>query len=231
MVKSMYQMFLNLRNNQQDACLLKGEEYSVEACGNQLALLAWHEFAEFQLLFFYNDPSAPEKAGKSALKSVLLNDSLGYFAQMIEKFHRGVCLYVAARHTKKRKYRQHARKIRNIIHSWKKVGNPNVVYYCNFLDAEHAALEGKYDKAEEHYMKAIKFVARTGYLHHAALFNELYSDFLLLELNDKDEAKYRLEEAIKYYEDWGALGKVHQLKKSSLMRRLRASMISPSNNT
>ena len=114
-------------------------------------------------------------------------------------------------------YKHHAKRIRKAIHKWKSAGNPNAVYYCIFLDAEHAALQGKRAEAETQYKKAIQFAGRSGYLHHAALFNELYSDYLLREHNDTDEARYRLEEAIKYYQDWGALGKVEMLQKSSLL--------------
>mmetsp|Transcript_11394 Transcript_11394/g.27485 ORF Transcript_11394/g.27485 Transcript_11394/m.27485 type:complete len:139 (-) Transcript_11394:916-1332(-) len=134
---------------------------------------------------------------------------------MMETFHRAVCLYVAARRTKKRKYKQHARKIRKQIHKWKEAGIPNVVYYCIFLDADDAALRGKHDEADGYYKEAIQFVARSGYLHHAALFNEMYSDYLFRERNDKDEANYLREEAIRYYEDWGAHGKVDKLLKES----------------
>jgi hypothetical protein len=50
-------------------------------------------------------------------------------------------------------------------------------------------------------------------MHHAALCNERYADFLLQELSDEEEAKYRMEEAIRFYEEWGAVGKVGMLKK------------------
>ncbi|KAL3934394.1 MAG: hypothetical protein SGBAC_009883 [Bacillariaceae sp.] len=135
---------------------------------------------------------------------------------MQETFHRAISLYVAARRTKKGKYKKHAKKIHKTIRNWKKEGVPNVVYYCIFLDAEKAALAGKHEEAETQYQKAIQFVGRSGYLHHAALFNELYSDFLLREKKNEDEARYRLGEAIRYYDDWGAGGVVARLKKSSL---------------
>ena len=177
MMKSMWQMYLYLRSPPENKSpfLLKGDVTSIEACGDDELLLAWHNFAEFQLLLFYNDPSAPDRA----IRKKLTTASNFHFTLMIECFHRCVCLYGAARRTKKRKYKGQAKKLRKVIHSWKKVGNPNVVYYCIFLDAEHAALEGKYDEAESLYKKAIQFVGRSGILHHSALFNEYYSDFLL----------------------------------------------------
>lgn len=194
--------------------MLKGEVHSIEECEGDPATMGWHGFAEFQLVHFYNDPKAADKAIKNI--GALGKKVPGYFSIMIDTFHNGVTLYAAARRTKKRKYKKHAIKIRKQINKWKKVGNPNVVYYCIFLDAMHAALEGKYDEAESLYKRAIQFVARSGYLHHAALFNEIYSDFLLQERNDREEAKYRLLESIRHYESWGAMGKVARLRESSL---------------
>jgi hypothetical protein len=81
------------------------------------------------------------------------------------------------------------------------------------LSAEQAALSKNYTRAEEKYKKAIVLAARTGRMHHAALCNERYADFLLQELSDEEEAKYRMEEAIRFYEEWGAVGKVEMLKK------------------
>ena len=225
MVKCFYQMCLNLQDPEKghNPCELKGEVHSIEECEGDLLLLAFHDFAECQLLLFYGDPSAADRSLESSLEKV----SPGYFSRMIETFHRGICLYVAARKTKRRKYKQRAKEIRKILHKWKKVGNPNVVYYCFFLDAEHAALNGKYDEAEKHYQKAIQLAARSGYLHHAALFNELYSDFLLRERDDRDEAKYRLEEAMRYYQDWGAFGKLEQLEQSELLEQVESARTLP----
>jgi tetratricopeptide (TPR) repeat protein len=210
-------MLLILQNPQLDELpiRLKGEVHSIEACAGDTFILACHNYAECQLLLFYDDPTAADRAISGA--EVLSKASPGVFDIMLETFHRGICLYVAARRTKKRKYKQHAKRIRKQIHKWKNEGVVNVVHYCIFLDAEHTALGGKYEAAETHYKKAIQFVARSGYLHHAGLFNKLYSDFLLRERNDIEEARYHLEEAIRYYTDWGALGVVERLKKSSLL--------------
>lgn len=206
-----------LQNPQQDhhPFKLTGELHSIEACAGDPFISAVHNVMECHLLLFYDDPSAADRAISGA--DVHSKAAPGAFDHMQETFHRAISLYVAARRTRTRKYKRHAKKIRKTIHNWKREGIPNVVYYCIFLDAENAALEGNHDEAERHYKNAIQFVCRSGYLHHAALFNELYSDFLLREMNDKDEAGYRLEEAIRYYKDWGAMGVVARLRKSSLL--------------
>ena len=131
---------------------------------------------------------------------------------VLKPFHRAVALYAMARKTRKRKYKRQAKKIRKKIAKWQKSGNPNVSHFVTFLDAEQAAVNKKYDEAEDNYSKAIITVARCGYLNHAALFNERYADFLKTERNDEGEAMYRWREAIRYYRDWGAHGKAHQLE-------------------
>lgn len=61
------------------------------------------------------------------------------------------------------------------------------------LSAEQAASEKDYKKAETLYQETIVSAARTGHLHHAALCNERYADFLWKELVDEDQARYRME--------------------------------------
>jgi hypothetical protein len=168
-------------------------------------------FSEGELIIFSGDY---ESAAKRAIKKggMYEKELPAFFMIMIETFHRGVALYAMAQKTKRRKYRARAEIIRKTMMKWMRRGNPNVTYFVQFLTAEHYALGSKLDKAEEHYRKAIVFTARTGHLHHSGLFNERYADFLLNARKDVNEAKYRLGEAIRYYEEWGATGKVQQLK-------------------
>mmetsp|Transcript_40364 Transcript_40364/g.97469 ORF Transcript_40364/g.97469 Transcript_40364/m.97469 type:complete len:104 (+) Transcript_40364:1084-1395(+) len=100
-----------------------------------------------------------------------------------------------------------------MIKRWVKNGNPNVQHYCCLLNAEKAALAKKQKAAEAFYKYAIVLAARTGYLNDAALINERYAGFMK-EVGDEDEAKYRLEEAIRFYRDWGAYAKVEQLSRT-----------------
>jgi hypothetical protein len=93
------------------------------------------------------------------------------------------------------------------------------------LSAEQAALKKTKQKyAEALYRKAITLAARTGHLHHAALFFERYAyiSFFLLQQKEgprsdvvDEEAKYRIDEAIRLYQEWGAMAKVELLMKAS----------------
>ncbi|KAL3928013.1 MAG: hypothetical protein SGBAC_012833, partial [Bacillariaceae sp.] len=166
-------------------------------------------FAKGELLLFMD----PEKAAKRAIKvgNNFSKHNMGTCLIMIETFHRGVSLYTMARRTGQRKYKNPASKIRKMVESWWNAGNPNVKHYIKLLNAEHEALNKSYDKAEKLYVEAIALAARTGHMHHAALFNERYADLLMHHRKDKKEAEFRLTESIRYYNEWGAIRKVEAL--------------------
>ena len=133
------------------------------------------------------------------------------------RLYRGVALYAMARKHKQRKYKTRAVKIREKVKQWVNEGNPNIEHYDLLLDAEHAALSSKgYDLADDFYQRAIGSACRLSHLHHSALCNERYADFLLHIRKDKTESLYRLSEAVRFYEEWGAMGKVKDLKRQML---------------
>ena len=125
---------------------------------------------------------------------------------------RGLSLYATTRKHKNRKFEKAANATRKMLRKWLKRGNMNVQHYICLLDAEHAALKNRLDTASVFYKDSIKFAARGGFIHDAGMANERYADFLGQELQDKIEAKYHIEEAIRFYSEWGAKGKVKQLQ-------------------
>jgi hypothetical protein len=208
----LWQMTLNLMGKSDEADLLKG---------NTLNSYIWvaktpieHQiflFAAAELLIFNGEFEA---AAESALKrgDAYAKALPSHPTVMLETFHRGVALYAMALRTKERKYKKHAKRIKKTIEEWTKGGNPNVKHYLCFLNAEQAAMDNRYNVTEEFYQDAIRLAARSGHLHHAALFSERYSNFLLeTGAGDKREVKYRLEDAIRFYAAWGADGKVQRL--------------------
>ena len=80
------------------------------------------------------------------------------------------------------------------------------------LQAEYAALSKKYEKADDLYKQAISHAVRNDHLHHAALFHERFAEYRLELRNDRKDGKYHLEKAIRYYTEWGAVGKAEHLK-------------------
>jgi len=78
------------------------------------------------------------------------------------------------------------------------------------LDAEIARLEGRELDAEHLYEKAIRSADANGFVHNAALANELAARFYALRGFEKIAKGYR-QEARDGYLRWGAHGKVKQL--------------------
>ena len=90
--------------------------------------------------------------------------------------------------------------------------NTTIQYYYMFLTAEHLALNKKQKEAKMKYEEALAVASDLGHLHHLGLLNERYSDFLLRDFGLEKESKYRMEESIRYFREWGAVHKVEALK-------------------
>eukprot|EP00957_Ditylum_brightwellii_P212386 15367210-Ditylum_brightwellii.AAC.2 len=89
------------------------------------------------------------------------------------------------------------------------------IAYNLLLNAENAAVESKKNQQEHAiklYKSAIITSARGGYAMDAGLAHERFADFLLNKIGDTQEAKYHIEEAIRCYNGWGAMGKVNHLR-------------------
>eukprot|EP00526_Cylindrotheca_closterium_P016622 CAMPEP_0113645882 /NCGR_PEP_ID=MMETSP0017_2-20120614/24204_1 /TAXON_ID=2856 /ORGANISM="Cylindrotheca closterium" /LENGTH=326 /DNA_ID=CAMNT_0000557681 /DNA_START=153 /DNA_END=1129 /DNA_ORIENTATION=- /assembly_acc=CAM_ASM_000147 len=188
-----WQMLLNLRYPKcSDPTKLQGEIFNPETLkGNDNFFVSQIHLAECRLMLVYDRPALAKVA--IACRDLFFKLNPISFQVMGETFDRGVALFATARHTKnrlkRRKYIRNAKKIHSTIKSWEKAGNPNVFTYRILLDAEQAALYGKRKKAEDSYKNAIiVLVARAGHLHHAALFNELYAEYLYQGCNDEEEA-------------------------------------------
>jgi len=214
MVRTHWQMLINLTDPScSNPSALEGNIYSAEKDNGDFAgLLSAKTLFLGELLLVNNDDYEV-----TAMRAIEIGNKYaklvpGYFMIMPETFHRAVALYAAALLTKKRKYIGHARKLKKTIYKWAKAGNPNVQYYHMFLTAEQLALDKKYDLAEQKYEEAIETVMSVGHLHHIALLNERYADFLIKERSLEEKSRDRLKQAIHYYKEWGAIRKVKALE-------------------
>ena len=206
-----WQTALNLMgdNSNKDPCVLKGEAlpdpdvilndhdnpvpraiYNVQQ-SRLCSIFGKHDQGANQAIRV--PPLSEESPGSSLIMGSLFTDAISLFAM--------------ARKTRKGKYSKPAEQIRSKIKTWSKKGNPNVLHYSELLDAEHKAFKGKLSIARNYYQSAITIAIRGGFIHDAALANERYA-ITALELNDEDEAIYRLKESIKLYKEWGAQKKV-----------------------
>jgi len=212
--KNYYQMVLNLNDPScEKPSVHIGEIYTdtKEDHRGNLVHLADKLVAEGELVFWHEDYEVSAKRalmiGETHAKIAPAN-----FWNQIESFHRGVALYAAAIKTKKGKYKRAGNKIRKKLATLTQYDNTTIQYYYMFLTAEHLALNKNYKAAKMQYERAIEAVGKLGHLHHLGLLNERYSDFLLRELSLEKESRYRLEQAIGYYKEWGAVHKVKALE-------------------
>ncbi|KAL3945087.1 MAG: hypothetical protein SGBAC_000816 [Bacillariaceae sp.] len=216
-VKVQWQMMLNLQGEEEETTELKGEIFDLESFPPKSAMQkSFTYFAQLELFIYYGEYEA---AANLAIENGNLFESNGVgdsYAQT-EAFHRGLALYAMARKTKQSKYKQRANKARLTIEKWSKDGCPNVVHFLRLLNAEKAALDNKHKLAEDLYKSAIIKAARPGLSQDAALFSERYADFLGQPLmycqGLEDDAKYRIQESIRYYTEWGAMKKASMLEK------------------
>ncbi|KAL3938239.1 MAG: hypothetical protein SGBAC_006816 [Bacillariaceae sp.] len=229
------QMLLNLTTiSSNDSTELEGDVFSKSKEGKvDKANLPNITFAEGELHFFSGDYVAAAKRalkvgegfergvgahfmlfiGKSSGEVATFqstNESLNF--KWIETYHRAAALYAAAIQTKQWKYKGAAKKLRNKIAKWEKMGNPNVKYYVQHLNAEQAVLEKKFDDADRLYKDAIETVIALKHLHHAGFIHERYADFLERDQGIVDESKKQLKESIRHYKEWGAEGRVKMLE-------------------
>lgn len=132
----------------------------------------------------------------------------------IDSFLKGVCLFAAAQDTGKRKYNRHAHKARATIADWWKKGNPNSQHQLSLLDAECYAWNKKWEDAAISYQKAITLASRSGMIQDAALANERYGACLLSQgkKEDLDDVRFRLNQAMKLYQEWGATAVVESVE-------------------
>ena len=221
-VMVMLQATLNMMGKSQETTLVTGEamnqdEFLSEALlpedGPVLAHLHAHRvclhafFGEFDvgaaLVVAENAPQLP-----------------GAAFSMAHEYMKGVCLFAAARNNttkNNRIYRTHAKKVLKKIEKWVKDGNPNVRHCEMLLKAEKAALDGKTLQAKNYFDTGLGLAERGGFVHHVALANERFGEFLLQHQRDvvsvnRKQGLRRLRDAVKCYESWGAQAKVTQLR-------------------
>jgi len=212
-----WQMMINLQLPPSSASKkVEGEKYSQssEIFAGAPSKVANENLARGELLLFFADHAARTELLMGKEKGNSYAEQLqGYFVGRIETFHRGIAWFAMARRTGNRKFRSEAIKVKKQVSKWSKAGDPNVKHYDLMLNAELAVLDKKYDKADEMYKQAISHAVRNDHLHHAALFHERFAEYRLQVHDDRDDGQYHMDQAIRYYTEWGAIGKAAKLKK------------------
>lgn len=130
---------------------------------------------------------------------------------LYSRLHAALLCIDAGRRTRKRKYITYGKKLARMAKQWVEKGNPNILQINALLNAELAALANQRQLAISYFESAVLLAARRGFLHDQAKINERFASFALNVMNDDSTASFRIREAVKLYEEWGAQGKVNQL--------------------
>jgi predicted ATPase len=121
------------------------------------------------------------------------------------------CIEVARR-TGKQEYLLEAKRLRKWIVNWARKGNPNLQHWKALLDAEFAVIHGREKVAIKKFQHAVDLANEGGYIHDAALANELWGTYLLEVTGDKQEAEIKVRTAVTQCIRWGALAKAQRIK-------------------
>lgn len=212
-----YQMFMNLAGRTDtDPLSLSGEFCTAENHAEWYAQDPfYHHHCRLWECYVRTLYGAHEECADLVIKyghnSAAKSNPGTFSMSMFEVICKGVSCAVAARITGKKAHRKNAVAIHRRVKSWIQQGNPNVAHVEAFLDGQLSAIAGKQHAAIKSLQVSIVIAARGGLLLDAALFSECFGEYLME--SDCDEATFRLQEAIKYYREFGAHRKVHILEK------------------
>jgi hypothetical protein len=122
----------------------------------------------------------------------------------LRRCYTGLAAFAVGHARGKKKYLHLGTKILKEVKEDVKQGSVNAHPILSLLVAEESRTQARYDEA-------IKVCARSGLIQHQAYMYER-AGLALMDKQDKGGAEYYLSLAMELYEDFGALGKVLQLK-------------------
>ncbi|MDJ0531811.1 MAG: AAA family ATPase [Xenococcaceae cyanobacterium MO_207.B15] len=230
------QLNLNLQGLGENKFLLIGESFDEskmlpfwQATNNATSLLAFY-VAKLILCYFlkdYQQAIVNARKGKQYLEA-----AVGTMCFTVYHFYASLAMLAVYPEQSgiKSTYLQEIVSYQQLLKQWATHAPDNHLYKYELVTAEIARVLGKNQQASEHYDKAITEAAKAGYMHEAALAEELTGEFYLSRGKTKI-AGYYLTDAYYGYWRWGALAKVQDLesKYSELITRIPTSELTATN--
>lgn len=165
-----------------------------------------------QSAFYFRDI---DNAGIAAKENSSFKDAdWPGFHVLPDPFYRALVWIEAARTHKGSQYARKARRCIKKMEKGTKQGLVNLYHMTLIAKAEYATLKSKPSQVEQckaAFDEAVSVSTRSGFTQHAALTNELTARFML-RCGDNDWGTHYIKMATKGYQDWGAHGKVEQLR-------------------
>lgn len=204
-----WQVLQNLLGLSSDPLVLNGTVVNLD-CVKEEQLYYLH-VRQVELAAWMCDDVNGAGVADKLKKDIAADDFAGTFnANSLEVFT-ALLSYGAARKTSSRIYLSAARKAHRLVKKFGRQGNPNFVHAEPLLDAELAALKKQRQTAKKCYEESIRRAARRGFINFQALACERYADYMH-ECGNNEEAKYRWNQAILLFTEWGAVAKVKQVR-------------------
>ena len=218
LIEIINQAVLNLHHGATDPAILIGAAFDEVKRRPQLeeahdgTSLCYLHFQKLYLCILLN--RYEEAAENAQLGLPYLDSARGICAFTRYHFYRGLAdlrRYSAASPSERRKIDRSCTAIGKKFRKWARHAPMNHLHLCHVLDAERMRVRGKMDKAEKHYLEAVRLSKEHGYLNDEALSTELTAMFYL-EIGSAAEGKQFMKDAHYKYLKWGALAKVSQLE-------------------
>lgn len=175
--------------------------------------LAAYHFSQIQLYYLAEDYKAAfleyEKVQNcmGAIRGFLLYTECNFYGTLaITAIFDKVCP------KEKKKLFRILKKNKNQMKKWSDSCSANFLHKYLLVDAEMMRILGENQKACVLYDKAIQSAEESGYIHNAAIASELAAKFYLEKGRD-EIAKSYINNALHFYQKWGAIAKVKSLKK------------------
>ncbi|MEO9484572.1 MAG: ATP-binding sensor histidine kinase [Ekhidna sp.] len=213
------QAALNLLDRSKDPKVLSGEAYDevemapIHESENDRAATFLIHINNLMLNYLFHDYGKALEHAK--LTRPLLDAVLAKYDVAIFWFYEGLVSMAVARESSGKKRSLLIRRAKKNISQFRKWAKFNPVNHQHKLDlliAEFASLKGSDAKARKHFDLAIKGAESGEFLNEEALSLERAGFYYLATGQDFTAENY-LRKAFQTYKEWGAIAKMHDLKK------------------
>ncbi len=224
------QAVLNLLGQSADPTTLTGDEFdedvrlaAVNATNNH-STLSLFQVLKTMLCYFFGDAASAVAAAEKGER--FINAQLGQHGIVVLNFFQSLAVLALARGVsgdQKDALCAKAAKNQETLRRWADDAPMNVLHRYKLVDAERARVRGDDMDAVLLYEEAIVLATSNGFIHEAALGQELSGEHHLSRGRER-EGHAALTAACRSYADWGAVAKVSQLERhhSFLMRNKSA---------
>jgi len=171
-----------------------------------------HFLMSFISFYILNDIPASYQARKELHKK---GGHKGmHFLNYLEVFFSGLLAFARYRQSKSWKAWRQARRSLKTMAKYVNDGMMNCNGMLLLLCAEYRSLRWKRRATKEYYDKAIQCFGGGGFVHFQAIASERAAEYMQNQGSSPDVVDAYVRQSTRFYSEWGAMAKVHQLMKT-----------------